>query len=223
MRETVLNSLREKNPGLRLHGVWEPAFQAYGRLLDGDTRELAQVLAATPIPEEGNSYRASVPELEAVPLMAALRRRAFGEMPIQAGFCNGRGHQLNALEYHRCSEVNYSSTGLVLLLALPQQLHEDRLDSAQVQGFYLPPDTLVEIFPLVLHFAPCRISQEGFRCLVVLERGTNEPLDAVDSTAPGEEKLLWMRNKWMTCHPDSPQREKGAFVGISGENLDLRI
>ena len=53
--------------------------------------------------------------------------------------------------------------------------------------------------------------------------GTNEPLDAVDSTAPGEEKLLWMRNKWMLCHPDSPQREKGAFVGISGENLDLRI
>ena len=52
---------------------------------------------------------------------------------------------------------------------------------------------------------------------------TNTPLKQVDTAAPGERKLLWMRNKWLTCHPDSPQAEKGAFVGISGDNLDLRI
>lgn len=221
--DAVLNMLREKNPGLKLYSVLDPEFARYGRVLQADTAELAAALAAAEIPAEGNCYRASVPELEAVTLMDMLRRVSFGQMPIQAGYCNGRGFKLNAMEYHKCSEVNFSTTGLILLLALPEQLDDGKLNSADVVGFYLPAGVLVEIFPLVLHFAPCRITQEGFRCLVVLEKGTNEALDSVDTAAPGEEKLLWMRNKWMTCHPDSPQREKGAFVGISGENLALQI
>ena len=160
--------------------------------------------------------------LEAVPLMQDLKRVVFGGMEIEAGFCNGNGNLLNAMEYHKCSEVNFTTTGLVLLLALPEQLHDGHLDSADVVGFYLPENVPVEIFPLVLHFAPCRISEGGFRCLVVLEKGTNEPIPSVNTDAPGEEKLLWMRNKWLTCHPDSPQKEKGAFVGIHGENIELK-
>ena len=192
-------------------------------MLNAETGELAAAMAETEIPEEGNCYKASVPALEAVPLMKRLRRTVYGEMEIQVGYCNGRGYKLNAMEYHKCSEINFSTTGLVLLLALPEQLDDGRLDSADVAGFYLPAGALVEIFPLVMHFAPCRISESGFNCLVVLEKGTNEVLPVVDTSASGEEKLLWMRNKWMTCHPDSPQKEKGAFVGISGENIALAI
>ena len=221
--DQMLELLREKNPDLKLYSVLDPAFRRYGRVLEADTAALAAALADMPIPAEGNSYRASVPELEAVGLMGDLRRVVFGDMAIEAGYCNGRGYKLNAMEYHKCSEVNFTTTGLVLLLALPEQLDDGKLDSADVVGFYLPAGVLVEIHPLVLHFAPCRVSEDGFRCLVVLERGTNEALPSVNTAAPGEEKLLWMRNKWMTCHPDSPQREKGAFVGIRGENLALRI
>ena len=97
------------------------------------------------------------------------------------------------------------------------------VDAASVVGFYLPPETLVEVFPGVLHFAPCRIQEAGFNCLVVLEKGVNEALPQVNTAAPGEEKLLWMRGKWMLCHPDSPQAENGAYVGIGGENLSLKI
>ena len=118
---------------------------------------------------------------------------------------------------------NFSTTGLVLLLALPEQLDDGRLDSADVVGFYLPPMVPVEIYPRVLHFAPCRVKEEGFNCLVVLEKGVNSPLERVDTAAPGEEKMLWMRGKWMLCHPDSPQKQKGAYVGITGENLKLAI
>ena len=222
MRE-MLTMLREKNPELPLFSVLDPEFRRYGRVLSADTKALADALAAAPIPEAGNQYVASLPELEAVDLMPGLQRVVFGEMPIQAGYCNGNGFKLNALEYHKCSEINFTTTGLVLLLALPEQLDDGKLDSADVVGFYLPENVLVEIFPMVLHFAPCRVRETGFRCLVVLEQGTNAALPSVDTTAPGEEKLLWMRNKWMTCHPDSPQKEKGAFVGISGENLSLKI
>ena len=218
-----LETLRAKNPHLKLFSVLNPEFAPYGRILQVETAELARALENTAIPESGNCYVASDAGLEAVPLMRKLERLAFGCMPIQAGFCNGNGYQLNALEYHKCSELNFTTTGLVLLLALPSDLEDGRLDSGAVVGFWLPPEVLVEIYPQVLHFAPCRTQTAGFRCLVVLEKGTNEALDHVDTKAAGEEKLLWMRNKWLTCHPDSPQAAKGVFAGISGENLSLKL
>ena len=220
---SVLEKLREKNPGLPLFGVEDEAFAPYGRVLGSADAALSAALAETELPAEGNLYHASEASLEALPLMARLRRLAFGEMEIQAGFCNGRGFTLNALEYHKSSEVNFTTRGLVLLLALPEQLHDGALSSADVVGFYLPPMVPVEIYPRVLHFAPCRVEESGFNCLVVLPLGTNTPLSHVDTSAPGEEKLLWMKNKWMTCHPDSPQAGKGAWPGISGENLQLKL
>lgn len=220
----MLDELKRKNPELPLFSVTDPAFSPYGRILSCKGREtLSAAMEQTGIPESGNRYVASEPALEALEPIAWIGRTVYGGMPIQAGFCNGRGFTLNAEEYHKCSEVNYSTTGLVLLLALPGDVRDRVLDPRDVKGFYLPPDTLVEIHPRVLHFAPCRIRDSGFNCLVVLERGTNAPLDHVDPSAPGEEGLLWMRNKWLLCHPDSPQAQKGAFMGIAGENLSLRI
>ena len=220
----MLAFLREKNPRLPLFSVHDRAFAPYGRVLPvHDPASLKAAMNGTAIPAEGNSYTASVPALEAVPDIWHIQDTVYGGMAIQAGCCNGHGFTLNAEEYHKCSEVNYTTTGLVLLLALPGDVRDRKLDAAKVTGFYLPPETMVEIFPLVLHFAPCRVRPEGFNCLVVLTRGTNAPLDRADPSAPGEEGLLWMRNKWLLCHPDSPQAQKGAFVGITGENLTLSI
>lgn len=216
--------LREKNPGLKLYSVADREFAPYGQILSlGDVSELHSAMEKTSIPESGNQYLASAAVLEEVPLMQAVGHDVFGGMEIQCGCCNGHGHKLNALEYHKCSEVNFTTTGLVLLLALPSDMEDGRLSSAAVKGFYLPPDVPVEIYPRVLHFAPCRVREEGFNCLVVLEKGVNSPIDGIDTSAQGEKKLLWMRGKWMTCHKDSPQAEKGAFTGISGENTDLAI
>ena len=215
--------LKEKNPDLPLYSVLDPMFDRYGRVLSSRDAALSEALEKTGIPASGNRYVASDPSLEALDAIRAIGRTVYGGMPVQAGFYNGRGFTLNAEEYHKCSEVNYSTTGLVLLLALPEDVHARTLDSRDVVGFFLPPETLVEIHPRVLHFAPCRICDGGFNCLVVLERGTNAPLDCVDTSAPGEQGLLWMQNKWLLCHPDSPQAEKGAFVGIRGKNITLAI
>ena len=221
---TIFEQLQSKNPDLKLFCVTDPEFAPYGRILPcTDTLTLSRAMDETGIPESGNRYVASDPALEALDPIETVGKTVFGGMPIQAGFCNGRGFTLNAEEYHKCSEVNYSTTGLVLLLALPEDIRDRTLDSKDVMGFYLPPETLIEIHPRVLHFAPCRITKSGFDCLVVLERGTNTPLEHVDTSAPGEAGLLWMRNKWLICHPDSPQAQKGAFVGITGENLTLEI
>jgi hypothetical protein len=220
----LLEDLKRKNPGLPLFSVLDGAFARYGRVLPVlDPASLRAAMAQTKIPEAGNCYVASDPILEATADVRHLAHTVYGGMAVQAGCCNGRGFTLNAEEYHKCSEVNYSTTGLVLLLALPSDIRDRTLDSSAVAGFYLPPEVLVEIYPRVLHFAPCRVSPEGFNCLVVLTRGTNAPLDHVDPSAPGEEGLLWMKNKWLLCHPDSPQARKGAFVGIKGENLRLSM
>ncbi len=223
--KNILDSLREKNPALKLYSVMEAEFAPYGCVLEGyDCAGLAAALAATPIPQQGNSYLASCGELEALPVVDEIGRLVFGAMPVQAGYCNGHGFTLNAEEYHKCSEVNFcTGEGAVLFLARPDDVKERELDSADVLAFYLPAGVLVEIYPRVLHFAPCRVNEEGFRCLVVLEKGTNSALDSVDSSAPGEAGMLWMKNKWMLCHPQSPQAEKGAFIGIRGDNLQLEI
>ena len=223
MNNQLLLSLRKNNPDITIIPVTDERFRPYGRILGGRDEALSTALAATEMPAEGNLYRASVEALESVPVLADIRRAAFGEMEVQAGFCNGHGFTLNAMEYHKCSEVNYTTTGLILLLALQRDIAEYQLDSSSVVAFWLPPETLVEIFPGTLHFAPCRVIEDGFNCLVVLEKGVNSPLERVDTAAPGEEKRLWMRGKWMLCHPDSPQAQKGAFVGIDGKNLTIKL
>lgn len=217
----ILETLREKNPGLRLFSVLDPEFAPYGRILPAPCLpELRAAVARTPIPAEGNTYVASDPALEAAGFFQTLCGGVYGEMDIQAGYCNGRGDSLGALEYHKCSEVNFTTTGCVLLMALPEALKENRVSPADIVGFYLPPDVLMEVRPGVLHFAPCRTAPSGFNCLVVLERGVNAPLKGKPA-AEGEGALLFARGKWLVAHAGSPQAAKGAFVGLTGEAIRL--
>ena len=216
--------LAEKNPDLILFDVFDARFSRYGRVLElGDTSALHEAMLNIAIPESGNCYVASDESLMALDITEKIKLSVYGDVPVEAGYCNGHSFKLNAEEYHRCSEVNFTTTGLVLLLGLPEDIIDGKLDSKRVVGVYLPPDVPVEIYPRVLHFAPCRLSDAGFNCLVVLTDGTNTALDSVDSSLPGEDGMLWMRNKWLLCHPDSPQAVKGAYVGITGKNIELNI
>lgn len=221
MTEDLLSELRAKNPGLAIFDARDPRFAPYGRILGRAGGELSSALAALPIPDGGNTYTASESSLERVGAVRELGRTVFGGMDWQAGFCNGTGRTMNAFEYHKCSEVNCSATGCVLLMALPGDIRGEKLDSASVTAFYLPPEYIAEIYPLTLHFAPCRVSERGFNCLVMLERGVNAPLERTDAAAPGEEKMLWMRGKWLIAHGSSPQAAKGAYVGVTGKNIEI--
>ena len=55
---------------------------------------------------------------------------------------------------------------------------------------------------------------------VALPRGTNT--DKPDFE-PRCEEDLWMtaRNKWLLAHPSSAPAQKGAHVGLRGENIDI--
>ena len=49
-----------------IYSVCDPAFKAYGKVLEGyDTEELVEAMKAIPLPEEGTAYRPGIESLEA--------------------------------------------------------------------------------------------------------------------------------------------------------------
>lgn len=208
---------------IKIHQVSDPEFRRYGRVVNGfEISGLLEALRRTPLTKDGTVYVPSDAELEKTPAFAALRDAEFGGLPIQIGYCNGVNHKLNALEYHRSSEINVAVNDMILLLGLRQDVDPENYtyDTSRVEAFFVPAGTMVEMYATTLHFAPCSTEEGGFRNAVVLPRGTNEAL----KTAPGkngEEKLLFAANKWMIAHEDSGLQKDGAFIGLKGENITL--
>ena len=205
---------------MNLIPVTDVKFKKYGRVVkDVDFEELIEEMKKTPCPEDV-VYVASVPELEALPVFYELVERTYGEMPVQIGYCNGKNKLLNALEYHRSSEIDVAVSDLLLMLGKRADITEDfQYDSANVEAFLVPAGTAVEVFADTLHYAPCNTEESGFRMVVILPKGTNLDLMKKHENATDEEKLLFGTNKWVIAHPDA--KIEGAFNGIIGENLKL--
>jgi hypothetical protein len=142
----------------------------------------------------------------------------YGGMPIQIGYCVGANTKLNCLEYHRDCEVNVTVGELVLMLAKVQDIEDGKLDTSKVEFFALPAGTGVQLYETTLHYAPA--AESGFRVAVALPLGTNTAgLDIAPRSA--EDKLLLARNKWLLAHPDADEAKNGAYVGLTGKNIDL--
>ena len=127
--------------------------------------------------------------------------------------------KLNALEYHRNSEINVAVTDLVLLIGHQQDIEEDlTYDTSKVEAFLVPAGTGIEVYATTLHYAPCHVNESGFQCVVVLPRGTNTEID-FPMSGDGEDGLMTARNKWLIAHEDA--KIEGAFNGLKGENITL--
>ena len=115
---------------MEIQAVTSPAFRKYGRIVGGiDFTELLEAMKATPTPD-GVVYEPSVPQLEAAEgVFQALRDRVYGGLPIQIGYCNGDNHTLNAVEYHRSSEINVACTDMILLIGMQQDIDPDTFES----------------------------------------------------------------------------------------------
>lgn len=209
---------------MKIHEVTDPLFHAYGRVIRGyDLTELLKVMAETPCPEGTTCYEPSDARLEALPIARDLSQGVFGCMPIQIGYCSGQNTRLNALEYHRSSEINIPcGTDVILLLAKRSDLDAQfRMSTEQVKAFRIPQDTMVELYATTLHYAPCgQDEQTGFRVAVILPKGTNLPLPVQPADVSGEEKLLTAVNKWLIGHPEGGC-PAGTYLGLSGKNPDV--
>ena len=203
---------------MKINKVTDPEFRKYGRVIDGyDFLKLIKAMEHTPLPEDV-IYEPSIEELEATDVAIDLKMRIYGELPIQIGYCNGHNSKLNALEYHRSSEVNIAATDMILLLGKREDVKDDfTYETSKVEGFFVPEGTAIEVYATTLHYAPCGVDGQGFKCVVVLPKGTN--LDVVNTHATAEDKLLAASNKWLIAHEDA--HIDGAFNGLRGENITV--
>ena len=113
-------------------------------------QSLYQELKRTPIPS-GVVYEPAVKELEALPIRLDISSVVYGEMPIQIGYCNGHNSKLNALEYHRDSEINIAATDMILMLGLLTDVNDDyTYDTANVKAFRFRQERLLKC--ILQHF-----------------------------------------------------------------------
>jgi hypothetical protein len=204
----------------------DPAFRRYGRRIERGFRQLVDWMDGnTVIPDEGNTYVASVGKMEQLTEERDFLSNFYGLLPYEIGYCNGRNSTLNGLEYHKSSEINIAVTDLVLLLGSLDLVEDTFFDVKNVQAFFLQRGDAVELYSTCLHFAPCRVTNDGFKAVVILPRGTNAPLLANRPyPTTSEEKLLFAVNKWLLAHPErKPLMEKGAHPGIVGENIAVLL
>ncbi len=207
---------------MKIVPVSDPSFAPYGRVVEG--YETAGILKAlkdtTPCPAD-TVYFPRLDSLHAAEGAEELGEALFGGMPFQFGCCNGHNTKLNCLEYHRDSEFNLGTEDFILLLAKMDDIKNDTLDTAKAKAFFVPKGVLVEVYATTLHYAPCHNDPEkGFRVLVGL------PLNTNTDYRPGKgkntlDKSLWARNKWLLAHPESGEAAQGAYVGLTGENIDI--
>lgn len=215
----TLENLRKLNPGLPFYSVYDPEFRPFGRVIDFDASSLIETCEkAAVMPESGCSYVTDMPELEALPAFENVKHILRGEGSCQIGVCWGYNQMLNCLEYHRASEHDIGVSDCVLLLASQQDMEDGVLPAGKVKAFFLPKGTTAELYATTLHYAPCQVSDEGFRCIIVLPRGTNAPLEK-PIPAEGDGRLLWAADKWLIAHEDMKDMiADGAFPGLKGEN-----
>jgi hypothetical protein len=204
-----------------MKNVSDKSFKEFGYVLEGyNFSALLKTLEdTTEKPGDRVIYVPSEPALEALPIFAELQDRQFGGLPIQIGYCNGFNTKLNCLEYHRGSEVCVAADDVVMLLARIQDFQDGKIDSSKVEAFLLPKGTGILYYETSMHYAPSK-GDGSYRTIIVLPRTTNTDLP-VFSSGNAEDKLLRARNKWLIAHPEAPEAKEGAYVGITGENINV--
>ncbi|ANF48978.1 DUF4867 family protein [Priestia megaterium] len=215
--------MKDLNKHIPFYHIEDSKFKHYGKVINEyDFNELETYMDSLTIPQDQNVYVASVTEMENTIIKNQLQEAFYGEMSIQIGYCNGPNSTLNGLEYHKSSEINIAITDMVLLLGKVQEVENNVFHSNDVIAFFVPKGTAVELYSTTLHFAPCKVNNEGFKTIVILPKGTNDPLSTNIQKRTKEDELLFMKNKWLIAHPEREQLiNKGAHPGIKGENIKV--
>ncbi len=200
---------------MKIRSVTDPLFAKYGKVLDLETDEMVSYLhnRAT-MPKEGNIYVRNDENMKVLRGISKIKEEIYGLSDVEVGYCNGFNSLLNCMEYHACPEVDVVGDDLVLLLANQDDVREGFLASKDVEAFLLKKGQAVCLYPYTFHFSPCKLSESGFHCAIILSDKTN-----MDLKETPKDKKLWKVNKWLFAHKDTVQAKNGAYVGIIGENI----
>lgn len=214
---TNLEKLRALNPDINIYTIHDEEFIPYGTpITDVDTVEIVSV-GEKLLEAGGAGYKASVPEFEALEIHEIIRDRFFGQMPAQTGFVWGKNNKMNALEWHKNSEINVAIDDIVLLLGQLDEIIDGKYHSDKVKAFYLEKGEAAEVYATSLHFTPCTVKKSGMGAVVGLPLGTNTALNK-----PATDRFLRNKNKWLICHyQNNAMIEKGIEGNIYGTNIEI--
>lgn len=193
-------------------------FKKYGEIIEGNFEDVVEYLHSnSPMPEQNNLYVRDDLKMHNLISFLEIKNKVYKNKETEIGYCNGYNSKLNCLEYHNGIEVDIAATDLVLLLALQEDVHDGVIDSKDVKAFYIKKGEAVILYSGVFHFSPCKLSDSGFKCAIILPDGTNKDLEK-----PSEDKKYWKENKWLYAHKDTNQAKLGAYIGIIGENIEVK-
>ena len=228
-----LDDLNSKN-NFPVYDIEGERFRSYGRIIKAyDSSDLIKCAEEdTPIPEEGNIYVPSFEGFEKITSIKDLRDVYYGGLEIQAGYCNGRNSTFNGFEYHKAPEINIAVTDLCLALGHSWEISDDlKYDVSQAEVFFVKKGTVFEMFGTTLHLSPMKVTDDGFKAVVILPMGTNTPLSDIQKEeakkayeeGDREARLLLQKNKWVVSHPErEPLIKQGAYPGVTGPNMEVR-
>ena len=212
---------------IKLIDIDNELFEDFGKVVDYDILSNENRVAMstyykeqTEAPAEGNVYQADDAEAHGLKGVEILKKLApYDE--AQVGYCHGNSTAVNALEWHEGSEVFYAATPCVLYLGHPRDLVETEgkltFDTEKLVAVSLKAGDCIMLDSGVLHFAPVKITEEPFRSMIMLPKGTNTPLESK------KEGHLFMNNKWLIAHGDRQDLvDKGAWPGVLGKNYDWK-
>lgn len=209
---------------MKIYSVRDREFEPYGKIIEGyDVEQMMRMLKGFKI---GEGYQVDyIPfdeTLENTEFARVISDRIFGGLPAQVGCCWGKNTKLNCLEYHRSSELNLSSDDFILLLAKEDEIVDGKIDTSKVKAFRCEAGTLINVFATTLHYAPCSSKNgKGFKVMVALPIGTNTEY-SIENPKTVEDRMLFARNKWLIAHSESDEAKKGAYIGLEGENIDIK-
>lgn len=85
--------------------------------------------------------------------------------------------------------------------------------------FYVPAGTIIEMYSATLHYSPCIVDESGFKVIVILIKGSNEPFEDDFET---KNKQIVKTNKFQLVHETRTDKiADGIKVGLVGELITL--
>lgn len=215
--------LRKSNRDKTIEMCSNPGFIKYGAIHSGyDISDITKYAYDHKVPS-GITYIPEIPALHEFDTIPKIQERIFGGLTVQAGWCRGYNLCVNALEYHKTSEVILAVTDILLSTGRSSDISEGCYDIHRIEYFFVPAGTVIELAPHTLHFAPIQTESNEFIAIIILPKDTNLPLGGGDENSNERSLFLFAKNKWLLAYPGSPQSEAGAVEALLGEKICICV
>ena len=111
----MYEKIQKLNPDIKIYRTSDKEFIPYGKVIkDVDSAPFIEAAKKAEKVENGSMYIPTFAPFEELKESKEIGIKYFGEMPTQMGYCYGYSNKLNAVEWHKSSEINVAVTPLIL-------------------------------------------------------------------------------------------------------------